>query len=437
MKKKYDTIFQLAAKTLDQLITPQGIYASSNKGEAGRYHALFGRDSVITAAFVIKTEEIRGTNIYTQNAAQSVVKLGRWQGEKTNSYTGEEPGKIPHEVWEDSSQVHHLVEGRKEAGLKPFYVDFLNKSYVNWFSNDSTPLWVNQVIQLHNKSVIPANKELNTKLLKALKWCLKNISDNNGFAGYSYDAGSPYLQPAIQSWKDSEGAFLYEDGKVPLPPVKDVGVNAVMWSALQAGSLYFEEHDSSFSKELSDSAAQLKKRFNSYDGFLMKDDISDYYFSDALDGKNKQLKGISSDPFFALWSTVEGVSIIDKIYIPNIVKRIMSEDFFNSEAGVRVYSNRNKVFDPEEYHRGAETYWPFISGIVGWGLHNYGYHSEARQVCEAMLKGVSRFESCIEMFLKKNGEYCRYVNPQTKQVSSSDQAWTAGAVVFAVNYLNG
>ena len=422
-----------AISTLQELVTPKGIYASSNKGKMGRFHALFGRDTMITAAFIQEAEKNYTHKLFTSNSVASVLRMARWQGTHVNTDLGEKIGKMPHEIWEDSAACHHLVEGRIEVGHKPFFVDFTKESYVNWFSNDSTPLWIICVLQMDNESLLTIDEILHQKIKNALIWCLENIIEFNGFAGYTYNAATAYYEPTIQSWKDSDGAFRDIKGNIPAPPVKDAGVNAIMWAALQRGGHYFISKDIGFSKKLFLSAAELKKRYNSPEGFLMKDELSQYYFSDALDKNNVQLKGIASDPALALWAQVNGECIIDNKYIPFVVKRVLEPDFLDQEAGIRVYSKNNAVFDNKDYHRGPNTFWPFISGLIGWGLIKFGYINESKRVLQAMVCGVSKFDTCVELFLKKNGKYVLYQSPVTHNTSSLDQSWTAAAIYYALS----
>jgi glycogen debranching enzyme len=97
-------------------------------------------------------------------------------------------------------------------------------------------------------------------------------------------------------------------------------------------------------------------------------------------------------------------------------------------AGIRTYSSDGRCYDPLEYHRGPNTFWPFISALTALGLSNFGYQTEAEQILQGMLWGVTQFQTNIEVFLKKDGRYLKYINPDGHQHSSKDQAWTAASI---------
>ncbi len=425
----------LAFSTLKEVVTPKGIYASTNKGRSGRFHALFGRDTIFTTAFIHERERLSQEKLFIDLAVEGVLKLGEWQGKDDNELNREQPGKIPHEVWEDSSECKHLVDTRIKAGMKPFYVDFSQKNYINWFSNDSTPLWVFEILRLNQDGFMSLEPYQEEKVKNALKWCVLNIKEHDGFAGYESNREGKWFELFNHSWKDSQKAFLYEDGSLPKLPIKDIGVNAYVWAALEMGARYFKEKNREFAEELSSEARGLKRRFNSKEGFLMTIGDGSPYFSDALDGDNKQLRGIAIDPGLALWASVDGECIIEREYIPSLVARLMKEDFFDAEAGIRTYSSQNTVFDSEAYHRNSDTFWPFASGLVAMGFWIFGYEKEAREVLSSVLKGVLEFNSCIEVFHKRGGIYERYIDKATNVESCADQAWTAGVVYYASSLL--
>lgn len=427
----------MAKHTLTSLVTDEGIYASSAKGVKGRYHGFFGRDSTITAAFIHATEKADANALFLPMAVNSLLRLSEWQGHKEDTETREQLGKIPHEIREKPADYTHLTERYILEGLSPFYVDPLDHIMKNWDSNDSTPLWTIVVARLLQDKVIIENESIYLRLENALRWCLRNIDDFGGFAGYTSDAKAMYYALPHQAWKDTTHSYLHHDGRQPTLPIKDVAVNAWMWSALMYGHALFKSRNGLFAESLLTQAKRLKESFNrEKGGFLMRDPATGYYFAEAIDGKGHQLHGICSDPALALWGYYEEECIIEKQYIPGVVKRILLPDMFDNEAGIRVYSSQVKALDPSGYHRGPDTFWPFVSGMIGIGLNHFSFRAETKTVLSAMLEGISYFDSCIELFTKRKNERPQvFVDPETKYESSIDQAWTAGAVYYAVNYL--
>jgi glycogen debranching enzyme len=427
----------LAKHTLNALMTDEGIYASSARGIKGRYHGYFGRDSTITAAFIQETEKANNNAIFLPMAVNSLLRLSEWQGKKEDPATREELGKIPHEIREKPADYKHLTEGLVLEGLLPFYVDPTDHIMKNWDSNDATPLWIIVVSRLIQAKVILENDSIYLRLEKALLWCLRNLDEFGGFAGYTLHARGSFYELPNQAWKDTRASYLHHDGRQPTLPIRDVAVNAWVWTALMYGHELFRHRNSLLSDSLKEEAARLKERFNSEkDGFLMPDPQTGYYFAEALDGKGHKLHGVCSDPALALWGFYEDTCILEKEYIPNVIKRLFLPDMFDPEAGIRTYSSTVQARDPLGYHRGPHTFWPFVSGMIGIGLTHFQYHTEAKTVLQAMLHGVNYFDSCIELFTKKPGEHPKvFRDPETTYESSLDQAWTAGAVYYASHIL--
>src|SRR3990167_2925210 len=97
-----------ATKVLEQLITSDGIYASSAHSWQGPYHAYFGRDSAITASLIMDAEKLSGDYKYTPLAIEALRNLAQFQGMRSRPEFGEELGKLPHEVRKDSKDIQQL-----------------------------------------------------------------------------------------------------------------------------------------------------------------------------------------------------------------------------------------------------------------------------------------------------------------------------------------
>src|SRR5215216_4108105 len=83
----------ISVAPLDPLLSDEGwAYASlppQEPGDPGRFHALFGRDSLITALQVLP--------VAPEVARATLRALASRQGRVEDPETDEEPGKIPHE----------------------------------------------------------------------------------------------------------------------------------------------------------------------------------------------------------------------------------------------------------------------------------------------------------------------------------------------------
>ena len=90
---------------VEPLLSPEGwAYASLppvEEGDPGRFHALFGRDSLIFALQVLPD--------HPEVAASTLRALAKRQAQSDDPELDAEPGKMVHEFWADAPQW--LVDG--------------------------------------------------------------------------------------------------------------------------------------------------------------------------------------------------------------------------------------------------------------------------------------------------------------------------------------
>jgi glycogen debranching enzyme len=433
-----DRLRKMSEDVLNQLVTDEGIFASENAGWKGPFYAWFGRDSAISASLIFEAESIITKEVFSPKASKALVRLGEWQGKKTIQRIGEERGKIPHEV-RPAQDSNSQTQERIKKYRKLWFKDPNDSLLKNWDSVDSTPLWI--IAMCRYKKADLSNKKLLKKMKLALQWCLNNLEEYDGWAGYKGSELHPRRKTAglhNQTWKDNYGAYQYSNGSLVEQPIKDVFVNALFWSALQYGAEIFEKIDPKFCKLLHKSALDLKHRFNkSEGGFLFFDrETRLYYFAEALDKKNTKLTDISADVAMCLWAYYENECIIDAAYIDAVISRVLYDDMFNKNAGIRNYSNTNSAhLYNNGYHRGPNTYWPFVSALIAHGMGHFGYNNEEKKVLTSMLKGISKFNSCIELFVQTDGHFEPWHHPIEKQESAVNQAWTAAGTYYATSLL--
>jgi glycogen debranching enzyme len=440
-QKSIKKLHRRAARLLKKLVTARGIYASTDNGWRGAFHSLFGRDSAITAQLVFSAEDLRGKRKkLSKKAYHGLLFLRKWQGQKDNPASGEERGKMALEIRTGRSRnaqtLRRLSKYRALWFLDP--KDHLLKS---WDSADGTPLWIIGVARWHAMKSIAYRSDVLDSVRLGLEWCLGNLKQYGGFAGFTgADLKPERVAEGLhnQSWKDNEGAYQYPDGAFAKHPIKDVFVNALFWAALNHGSDIFKQSDPEFATELALAAKKLKKHFNDPRmGFLMYEGGTRPYFAEALDGDGKQLRAISADAGMCLWANYRGECIIDDQYVEEVVRRLMMPDMLDRDAGMRNYSSSTvvKTLFAGGYHRGQNTYWPFVSGLIVSGFDKFGFRKEAKGVAEAALKGAGRFRGCIELFQGDDqGGYHPWHHPAEKQQSATEQAWSAAAIYYMSSY---
>jgi glycogen debranching enzyme len=361
------------------------------KNEYGFYNAgspnfdrPFGRDSEITAWQLLPVNPVIARN--------TLAYLARYQGREVNWRREEEPGKIIHEHY-PNSLVRFCISLISGWGF-PYYG-----------SVDSTPLFVVLAgLYFHetlNKQFI---ERIWPNIERALIWMTEyGDSQKDGFL--RYERKNPYGL-LNQGWKDS-GLYYIE------PPVAIVEAQGYAYLAyLQAGVLAAILGESDKAKELKNKAEELKKRFNQ--AFWMPEE---QYFALALDGKQNQIRDITSNPGHLLFT-----GIVDEEKIPLVVSRLFAEDMW-TPYGIRTLSVRDPKFEAASYHMGSG--WPHDNWMIYKGLVRCGYKKEAGMVKEASLRVYKEFNYSIpELYVvTREGKLRKY--PKACPL----QAWALGAVL--------
>ncbi|GFJ88934.1 glycogen debranching N-terminal domain-containing protein [Phytohabitans rumicis] len=165
------------------------------------YLTLFGRDSIWAARMLLPL----GTGL----AAGTLRVLARRQGRRVDAHTGEEPGKIMHELRRDEF-----------TSLPPAYYGTV----------DATPLWVSL---LHDawRWGMPADEV--AALLPALEAALDWLGGHADFLRYVDTTGRGL---ANQGWKDSGDAVRFRDGRRAEPPIALAEVQGYAYQAAVQGA---------------------------------------------------------------------------------------------------------------------------------------------------------------------------------------------------------
>jgi glycogen debranching enzyme len=279
--------------------------------------------------------------------------------------------------------------------------------------------------------------ETTEKLIKAVKWCLKNLDDFGGYSGWlpsHLQTGRIYGGLSNQAWKDSWSAFMQNDGQLPAYPLHDILSSSAMWAALNKSSLLLASVDNDLSSKAKLAANQLKDRFNSVDkGFRLE--YEDFY-AEALDKDFNQLSYSAIDVGMAMAFDDNN----ENIYLQNtshkLVDKLLGSDFYCEDFGLRTYQkDLNDYVKNDQYHRGPNTFWPFANALVAIGFARCGYIDEAEKVIKSMLKGLANFDTFVELFLVNDGKAEIWKNADSNQTSTLNQVWTAAAAYYGSIYL--
>jgi glycogen debranching enzyme len=371
---------------LERLKSPKGyLYAG-----LPYFMGLFGRDSLISGWQLLDYDPTI--------AKDTFLALAAVQGQKVDKETGEEPGKICHEYYDETTPEDWFDQYKGN-------VDWLKKGKPVYFSIDSTPLFIIVFAKyLEKTNDLKTLELLWPHLQSALIWIIEyGLID--GFLRY----GLPKEGLISQSWKDGLGKVAEE----MTGPVAVVEVQGYTFWALKLGSEFARKMGNRrLAKKTLLEAEKLQTRFE--EAFW---NHSESYYCFALDGNNQKYPMITSNPGHLL-ST--GISHRNE----DIVKRLFEQDLW-TEYGIRTHSTLDKYFDPFAYQLG--TIWPHDNWIIADGLKNIGYQAEYQRVTKAILAAEYKLGFLPEYFgVDKKG---RLFVDKLRQQPCYPQAWSIGCSI--------
>ena len=354
------------------------------------FMTLFGRDTLLTAlmSMWVGPELARG----------GLETLAILQGEKTDEFRDEEPGKIAHEV--RTGELTHL-------GLKP------HNPYYG--STDATQLWLGLLAEYwrwtRDEEFV---RRMRPTVVRALEW-IDRHGDQDGDGYVEYQTRS--LQGlGNQCWKDSFDGVQFADGRIPYLPIAIAEAQGYTYHAkLRVAELAERIYDDGpWATRLRDEAEALKDRFNR-DFWI---DARGGYYAVGLDGDKRQIDSMTSN-IGQLLAT--GIVQEDRAKI--LADQLMSDEMF-SGWGVRTMSTEDAGFNPIGYHVG--TIWPHDNALIAVGLYRYGYRDEANRISLALIEAATYSGHRLpEAFAGFPREVSRF--PVPYPTACSPQAWATAA----------
>jgi glycogen debranching enzyme len=374
----------LSVRDLDRLLSPEGWpYASSESVDAddpGRFHALFGRDSLITSLHVLPERP---------DVARATLRaLAAMQGERDDVELDEESGKIVHEYRPDADQRFVDMGWPVRDGELRYYG-----------SADGTS-WFLVVMDALGDPALASELESNWRA--AASWLRGALERGGGLVRFGPRQASGGLTQ--QGWRDTTdphasygGGILNADGSIPNPPVADADTQAAAVAALRAAGRL--SGDSSW--------GELAERTVALVGELFGPDVM------ALDGSNERVNGAGSQVGWLLWADAlpaeARASFAERLVQPDVL----------TDFGLRTLSSSHPQFASEAYHRGAV--WPFDCWFGWGGLRAAGLEAEAERVRSGVLEALDRLGGAPELYaVTRDG-------PQRIPIANQVQAWTVGA----------
>ena len=338
-------------------------YRTSGTGQRPGFAWFFGRDSEWTSLAL----NAEGDFASSRAALDFISKFQR------------EDGKIPHEI----SQA---------ASLVPWFKDFPYP----WASADATPLFIIAVNDYATESGDSAFvREKWDNLWRAYQF-LRSTYDSNGLA---------------QNFRIGHG--WVEGG--PLLPVKNeyyqAGLGVEALHALSNLARLAGKDD--VSKQVS---AEFEKNRSVLDQSFWSPESKTYAF--ALNENNQRIDELSVLTTVPMW-----FGLADPNNANSTITKLATEEH-QTDWGMRIISNRSKVYDGSGYHFGAV--WPLFTGWASVG--EYRYHRAFPAYENLRANALLGLDGALGHFTEVlSGDYY-----QSFATSSPHQIWSAAMVISPI-----
>jgi glycogen debranching enzyme len=359
------------------------------------FMALFGRDSIITSLMTLGMDPML--------ALGTAQTLARYQGQRVDPLTEEQPGRIPHEL-------RFGVDASLVLGGNVYYG-----------TADATPLFVMLLGELCRWGV---DREQVHALLphadRALEWIEQyGDMDGDGFVEYRRATDHGLVN---QGWKDSWDAITFADGRIAQAPIALCEVQGYVYAAYLARALLAADTgDEARAQFWRQRAAGLKRLFN--ERFWLPERG---WFALGLDRDKRPIDALASNIGHCLWT-----GIVDDDKAAAVAERLLSAEMF-SGWGVRTLATSMAAYNPMSYHNGSV--WPHDNAIIAAGLMRYGFVEDAQRVACAMYDSAAAFDGRLPE-LMCGFDRSEYPRPVPYPTACSPQAWAAAAPVELLRVL--
>ena len=354
------------------------------------YMTLFGRDALLTSYMALP---------FAPELARGVLhELAELQGRTVDAPSGEQPGKIVHEL-------------RTHGGAGPF-----SERSRYYGTVDATPLYVLVAAEaVRWGAVTTADRAWLLPAVDAAIGWIRDFGDSNGDGFVDY---APHDERGLtnQGWKDSWDGVNFADGSLPTAPIALVEVQGYTYAALSGAAEIYRtvgRHDDA--TRCVHEARALREQFNE----RFWDDRG--WFVEALDGAGGPVDSLGSNPGHALWTGIADPDLADRF-----LDAVVGDELWTG-WGVRTLATPMGAYDPLSYHNGSV--WPHDTAICLAGAARYGRWDVVDRLTDGLLDASMYFGGRLpELFA---GLSRRLVPvPVPYPGSCSPQAWAAASVLL-------
>ena len=336
----------MSHQSLQHLLSAEGwLHASADAvspDDPGRFHALFGRDSLITALQLLPERP--------EIAQATLRSLAARQGRVSDPETEEQPGRILHEDWPEAPAWLVDLGWPVRGGA------------LRYFGTSDATSWFLVLLDATRDEALA--DELVEARRAAAGWLEGALTAGGGLIRCGPRAFSGGL--AQQGWRDAldpsrdehGGGIVREDGSTPTAPLADADSQAAAVAALDA----LVRLDPAAAQHWAARAAGLRAR------------VEEVFVPDvmALEADDAPVSGAGSQLGWLLWADA-----LSPDATRAAAGRMTQPDVLTA-YGVRTLASSHPAFLTAGYHRGAV--WPFDSWLCWGGLRAAGNDEAAEQV---------------------------------------------------------
>jgi glycogen debranching enzyme len=361
---------------------------------------LFGRDSLWATRMLLPL----GTSL----AAGTLRTLARRQGTRSDTDTGEEPGKILHEVRRDT-----LVLSARTS-LPPVYYGTV----------DATALWVVLLHDAWRWGMDPAEvRDLLPHAEAGLRWMAEyGDADGDGLLEYIDHSGRGLVN---QGWKDSGDSIRWRDGTLATAPVALSEVQAYAYQAARGGAALLRAFDRPGADRWEEWADTLRTRFR--ERFWVEDEAGPYCAA-ALDADKRPVDAVTSS-----LGQLLGTGLLDQEESAWLNARIAGPEL-DAGFGLRTLSTASGGYNPLGYHIGS--IWPHDTAIAVHGLVTAGFPETAASLTDGIVAASEAFDARLPELFAGYGSATNAA-PAPYPASCRPQAWSAAASVLMLRSVLG